>query len=94
MKPENEMCVAQLRVIFDLSRDQYSLKGKKARILNALDCLATLNSDWQVEVSTKRVIAMNSTITPKSVYQVLRHGGYEEEEFRIEVEYTRKWGVL
>lgn len=96
MKPENETCVAQLRVIFDLRRDQYSSKdnSEQARVLNALDCLATLNPDWEVEVSTKRVIAMNSRITPKLAYQVLRDGGYEEKEFRIEVEYTRKWGVL
>lgn len=128
MKPENETCIAQLRVNFDLrvnkgrsrklnlsklsawirnrigKKDHYTAteiqewsrvkREKRKRAFAALDCLAQQSPDWQVEESAKRVTAMNLSAHPKTVYKILRAEGYSEDEFEIEVEYYRKWGVL
>lgn len=128
MKPENETCIAQLRVNFDLRvnkgrsrkhnlsklsawirnrirrKDNYTSteiqewsrlkREKRKRVFAALDCLDQQSPDWQVEVSAKRVTAMSLSAHPKTVYKTLRAEGYSEDEFEIEVEYYRKWGVL
>jgi len=73
---------------------QRYLSRRLERIAGMMEVLSGAHGDWAVTGKKDQVIMETETWDFNDAVQALRQYGFKDEEFRLKVEYTRKWGVL
>lgn len=64
------------------------------RIARMMELLLEAHDDWAITGRRDRVIMETETFDFNNALQVLQENGFNDDEFILKVEYTRKWGVL
>ncbi|MEL7565785.1 MAG: hypothetical protein AAGU27_12960, partial [Dehalobacterium sp.] len=70
------------------------LSNRLERIAKMMDLLMEAHDDWAVTGKKDSVIMETETFDFNQALQVLNQHGFQDDEFILKVEYTRKWGVL
>ena len=64
------------------------------RIASMMDILCKVHEDWAITARKEYISMETESLDYNKVTEVLSHHGYNPDEYKLVVEYTRKWGVL
>ena len=64
------------------------------RIASMMEVLLTAHSDWAITGRKDSILMETESFDFNEAVKVLQQSGFTDEEFVLNVEYTRKWGVL
>ena len=64
------------------------------RIAAMMELLKSVHGDWAITGKKDYILMETETFDFNDVVSTLKKHGFDEGEFLLKVEYTRKWGVL
>lgn len=64
------------------------------RVAGMMEVLLTLHDDWAISTHRDYVKMETVTLEYNIIVQALLDAGYQKEDFILQTEYSRKWGVL
>ena len=70
------------------------LNTRLDRIARMMEVLLEAHDDWAITGKKDHVIMETETYDFNKALQVLKENGFNDDEFILKVEYTRKWGIL
>lgn len=70
------------------------LNSRLERIATMMDLLSAAHDDWAITGKKNYVLMETETLDFNDSLKILFDRGFDESEFNLEVEYTRKWGLL
>lgn len=79
----------------DLLRESKEfLADRLERIAVMMELLLDEHEDWALASNRNQVVMETDTLDFNQALQVLKQHGFQDDEFILTVEYSRKWGVL
>lgn len=70
------------------------LNHRLERIAGMMDILMKSHDDWAVTGRRDQIVMETESWDFNEAVEALHRQGYTDDEYILEVEYTRKWGVL
>lgn len=70
------------------------LKNRLERIARMLEILTEAHDDWAITGWKDHILVETESFDFNNAIKVLKDKGFNDDEFILKVEYTRKWGVL
>lgn len=70
------------------------LTTRLERIARMVEILTEVHDDWAVTGWKDHILMETESLDFNNVVQILKEHGFNDDEFVLKVEYTRKWGVL
>ncbi len=70
------------------------LTARLERIATMMDLLAEAHDDWAITGKKDYILMETETYDFNDSIKILKEQGFDDSEFNLKVEYTRKWGVL
>ncbi|HEY8909091.1 MAG TPA: hypothetical protein VIM51_02265 [Desulfosporosinus sp.] len=70
------------------------LTTRLERIATMMELLAEAHDDWAMTGKKDYILMETETYDFNAAIKILKEQGFDESEFILKVEYTRKWGVL
>lgn len=70
------------------------LTNRLERIARMIEILTEVHDDWAVTGWKDHILLETESFDFNNAIEVLKEHGFNDDEFILKVEYTRKWGVL
>ncbi|MEB3100998.1 hypothetical protein [Ferviditalea candida] len=70
------------------------LTERLERIAGMMELLASVHPGWTISGNKIKVVMETDSYDFNDALKLLRDHGYEDDEFSLQVEYERKWGML
>lgn len=70
------------------------LTNRLERIARMLEILTEANDDWAITGWKDHILVETESFDFNDAIKALKDQGFNDNEFILKVEYTRKWGVL
>ncbi|MDQ7092236.1 hypothetical protein REC12_01350 [Desulfosporosinus sp. PR] len=70
------------------------LSSRLERIAAMMELLAEIHTDWAITGKKDYILMETETLDFNDIVRTLREHGFDDNEFILKVEYTRKWGIL
>lgn len=70
------------------------LTTRLERIARMVEILTEVHDDWAVTGWKDHILMETESLEFDDAVQILKEHGFNDDEFVLKVEYTRKWGVL
>ena len=64
------------------------------RIATMMDTLLNAHNNWAITGKADKIIMETQTFDFNEALKVLKDNGFNDDEYILEVEYDRKWGLL
>jgi hypothetical protein len=78
----------------DVRKLQAYLNRRLDRVAGMMEILDSLHNDWAVTCTKEYVKYETVTMDFKDIIPHLLAAGYTENDYLLEAEYTRKWGMI
>lgn len=70
------------------------LTSRLERIATMMELLTEAHDDWAITGKKDYILMETETYDFNKAIQLLKEQGFDDSQFILKVEYTRKWGVL
>lgn len=70
------------------------LSRRMERVAGMMDVLTSIHDDWAITTNKEYVKMETVTMDFKDMLPYLFDAGFTENDYLLQAEYTRKWGVL
>ena len=70
------------------------LNNRLERIARMLERLTAIHDDWAITGAKDHILVETETLDFNRAVNALREHGFNEDEYVLKLDYTRKWGVL
>lgn len=70
------------------------LSSRLERIATMMELLSEAHDDWAITGKKDYILMETETYEFNDAIKILKEQGFDDSEFNLNVEYTRKWGVL
>lgn len=64
------------------------------RIATMMELLSKAHDDWAITGKKDYILMETETYDFNDSIKILKEQGFDDSEFNLKVEYTRKWGIL
>lgn len=65
-----------------------------SKYFQMMNLLKKTHQDWLVYRTKKKLVMETTTFDESKVAEILTNNGFRNTDYRLEVEYERKWGML
>lgn len=70
------------------------LTSRLERIATMMELLSEAHDDWAISGKKDYILMETESFDFNDSIKILKEQGFDDSEFTLKVEYTRKWGVL
>ncbi|WP_407313977.1 hypothetical protein [Desulfosporosinus sp. SB140] len=70
------------------------LTSRLERIAAMMELLSEIHDDWAITGKKDYILMETETYDFNDAIKALKEQGFDDNEFILKVEYTRKWGIL